>query len=87
MEATTIKDGIYLTESKRKVFLKNKKYICQGMIVICTKTTCNFSGNVFKAIYIGLSGDYQIKEIKFTIGQKITALCDNYELYDKEIIL
>lgn len=56
---------------KRKVYIKGEKYKCR-VTVICTKTTCNYSSDVFEGVDIA-TGHYST-----------TWNADNFDKYTEE---
>lgn len=83
--ALTIEDA-----PKRKIFLKNNKYECQGVIVVCTKTTCNYTEHTFDAIYIGKTKRYTSKgkvANNNTFGDIMKCSTINYSEFNGEITL
>ncbi len=79
-----------LKVGSRKIFLRNEKYECQGVVVLCTATTCNFTSNTFEAIYLGdtkqfANIDGTDKIPKYMIGDKINCTCVNYKPFTRDI--
>lgn len=71
---------------ERKVFLKNEKYECQGTVVVCTETTCNYSSLNFKAVYVGYTRKWSGNPSHF-FGESFECPCVNYNKFEGEIIL
>lgn len=69
-----------MSKIKRKVFLKGKVYIHsqKGSIILCTKTSCNYTNKYFKGV--------TLQSDSFGIGYKASWLCMNFDLFEQESI-
>ena len=63
----------------QKIFLKGEKYTTnqEGLIVMCTKTTCNYSSKTFQGVVL--------ESKKYPIGHTSKSwLVTTFDKYDKQ---
>jgi len=81
-------NGLDISKLKpRRVFLRNEKYECQGTIVVCIETTCSYTNDHFKAVYVGDTGRYSGNKPIYMFGSPFNCVCSNYEPFSGNINL